>query len=206
MSALKTPSSPEQAKLLLDESIKLTDRKGFRFVTGSGLHWHTKPISVPERVRERAGVDAENANNFQLEVDTQLGATAINELAVITFTNLDVDYSGFEAIRYMIVPRTSLQDLSIECHEHGSIFPRIPDERDPGYSEEGRTTGDFPEGLFDDPASTLVGLYESAMVNVLRYEIENEEREAKARAAGQFTTWAAEAEELIAIVRNFAEA
>jgi hypothetical protein len=208
MGAEKELSTPNQARELLDEVITLMDRKGHRYVTGSEVFWRGEKVVLPPALRERAKASEEAAQNFH--VDAQLsGATALNELAIVTLVALDKPAgTTFEALRYKIVPRSGLQDLSLECHEFESIFPKIPSEREVmllEMHEDNPEPSGFPAEGLDNPLAFGKALFESAAANIFRQEIEVEEQEAKARSLGKFATTAAEADELTLLVRNFAE-
>ncbi len=202
-------SAPNQSRELLDEVITLMDRKGHKFARGSDIFWQGEKLALPPVLSKRARASAEAAQNFHISAQLS-GATALNELAIVTFTSLGKPVeAALAALRYKIVPRTSLQDLSLECHEIESLFPKIPSEREVELLEmnEGHSNpSDFPVEGLDNPLAFVNALFESINVNIFRHEIEIAEREAKARALGEFATTAAEADELTLLVRSFAEA
>jgi hypothetical protein len=205
MSAEKKLATSDQTKSLLEETIKLMDRKGHRYVTGPEVYWRGANLALPENIRKRIKVSEESAQNFHVDAIASLGATAIKELAIITFIDLNPTHTGLEALRYKILPLAGLQNLSLECHQVESILPKIPKEIETDYFKSDDEPGGFPTEGFDNPAAFVRAMFESASVNVFRHEIESAEREAKTRASGKFVTTAAEADELIVLVRDFAE-
>lgn len=207
MSTEKALATPDQARELLDEVIAMMDRKGHRFATGSEVYWRGEKITLPPNIRERTKTSEDDAQNFHISAVLS-GATALKELAIVTFTSLKPIKTGLNALRYKVVPHTGLQDLSLECHGLESLFPRIPIEREAELleMEEGaHAHSDSPTQGLDDPIAFGRALIESASVNMFRHEIEGEEREAKERALGKFATTASEADELIVLISNFTE-
>jgi hypothetical protein len=206
MSAEKKLATPAQARELFDRVIELMDHKGQRYVTGEVL-WSGEKITLPAKLRERTKASEEHAQNFHFSSMIPR-VTTLNELAVINVTSLNNTNSGLDALRYKIVPLTGLQDLSLECHEIESLLPKIPSDRDAKRLEveEGHIEpSNFPTEGLDNPQEFGKALFESATLEMFRQEIDRTEREAKARALGEFATSAAEADELMSLVRNFAE-